>query len=188
MGETPDDTVIVFTYKTVINKVDEAGDPLDGAAFRLEKFVANEDGSETQDNIRGNWETVEEIAAAENKTSFEFSGLDDGIYRLTETTTPPGYNTMDPIIFEITAEHEVLVLAGDIPELTDLNGNKVSGEITLTPNLKDGSLTSNVVNHQGSTLPETGGMGTTIFYVLGAILVLGAGVLLIARRRTDSEK
>ena len=95
---------------------------------------------------------------------------------------------MDPIIFEITAEHEVLVLAGDIPELTDLNGNKVSGEITLTPNLKDGSLTSNVVNHQGSTLPETGGMGTTIFYVLGAILVLGAGVLLIARRRTDSEK
>lgn len=187
-GTTPDDTVIVFTFKTIINKKDGENKPLDGAAFQLEKFVASEEGSDTYNGVKGNWTVIKTIEADDNKTTFEFRGLDDGIYRLTETTTPAGFNTMDPIIFEITAEHEVLVEAGDIPELTNLNGNKVSGEITFTVSAPDGSLSADVINQKGSTLPETGGMGTTIFYVLGAILVLGAGGLLIVRRRTDSEK
>lgn len=183
-GKTPDDTVIVFTYKTVINKVDGENESLKGAAFKLEKFVAEKDGSETYNEVKGNWTVVKEIEA-DGRTTFEFEGLDDGTYRLTETETPDGYNTIEPIIFTITAEHDVL---SENPALTSLNGNKVSGEITFTPSLEKGSLTSMVVNQEGSTLPETGGMGTTIFYALGAILVLGAGVLLIARRRADAEK
>lgn len=184
-GTTPDDTVIVFTFKTIINKKDGENKPLDGAAFQLEKFVASEEGSDTYNGVKGNWTVIETIEADDNKTTFEFRGLDDGIYRLTETTTPDGFNTMAPIIFEITANHQI---SADNPQLISLNGNKLTGKIEFTTSLPDGSLSADVINQKGSTLPETGGMGTTIFYVLGAILVIGAGVLLIVRRRTGSEK
>lgn len=183
-GKTPDDTVIVFTYKTVIDKVDGEQNPLDGAAFQLEKFVADEEGTETNNDVKGNWEVVETIEAAEDKTQFEFSGLDDGAYRLTETETPDGYNTIEPIIFTITAEHEV---ESDNPTLTSLNGDKVSGEITFTPNPTEGSLTATVVNQSGLELPETGGMGTTVFYIIGGVLVVGAAVLLITKKRMSAE-
>ena len=186
-GTTPDDTVIVFTFKTIINKVKpvdgEEGktEPLAGAAFKLEKLIKGTEGAEDT------WELIKEFTADENTTKFEFSGLDDGQYRLTETATPDGYNTMSPNPFEftITATHDDETLT-----LTGLNGKVITGEVELTfaANSADGSLSANVVNQKGSTLPETGGMGTTIFYVLGAILVLGAGGLLIARRHTDSDK
>ena len=174
MGKTPDDTNIVFTYKVVVNKVDENEKPLAGAQFKLEKKLAD-----------GSWAVIDRVTISEDQTTFTFEGLDDGNYKLSETVTPDGYNTIEPIEFKITAEHEIL---SNDPRLTSLNGNTTTGEITFTPNTSDGSLTTYVENKSGSTLPETGGMGTTIFYVLGAILVLGAGGLLIARRRTDSEK
>lgn len=179
-GTTPDDTVIVFTYKTVIDKVDGQNQPLAGAAFQLEKFVADNEGTENYEGVQGNWESVGTTTADETTTSFTFSGLDDGYYRLTETTTPDGYNTIDPIYFTITAEHDVL---SDNPTLTSLNGNATTGEITFTANKGEGSLTAQVVNNSGLELPETGGMGTTLFYILGGVLVVGAGVLLIVRRR-----
>ena len=173
-GETPDDTVIVFTYKTVINKVDGENKPLTGAEFTLEKKVKD-------DEAEGGYKWVA-ITSVKNDegTTFTFSGLDDGDYRLTETKTPDGYNTIDPIEFTITATHEV---KSDNPALTSLNGNATTGEITFTSNTGDGSLTADVVNKSGATLPETGGMGTTLFYIVGGILVLGAGILLITRRR-----
>ncbi len=173
-GETPDDTVIVFTYKTVINKVDGENEPLTGAEFTLEKKVKD-------DEAEGGYKWVA-ITSVKNEegTTFTFSGLDDGDYRLTETTTPEGYNTIDPIEFTITAEHEIL---SDNPVLESLNGNATTGKIEFTPNTTDGSLSADVVNQSGATLPETGGMGTTIFYLLGGILVVGAGILLITRRR-----
>lgn len=179
-GETPKDTVIVFTYKTHIDKVDGEQKPLAGAAFQLEKFVKDEEGSDTLNGVSGNWTVVGSVEAAEGKTSFEFTGLDDGTYRLTETQTPAGYNTIDPIIFTVTATHDVL---SDNPTLTSLNGNATTGEITFTANKDEGSLTAKVVNNSGLELPETGGMGTTIFYIIGGILVVGAGVLLITRKR-----
>lgn len=172
-GKTPDDTAIVFTYQTVINKVDENNAPLTGAEFTLEKKLAN-----------GRWETISVVKNDEG-TIFTFAGLDDGDYRLKETKTPDGYNSIDPIEFTITAEHEVL---SDVPALTSLNGNATSGEITLVSNLANGSLTSNIVNQSGSTLPSTGGIGTTIFYIVGAVLVLGAVVLLITKKRVGTAK
>lgn len=181
-GETPDDTVIVFTYKTVIDKVDGEEKPLAGAEFTLEKFVADEEGADTYDDKKGTWTSVGDAVVTEEGTQFTFSGLDDGAYRLTETKTPDGYNTIDPIIFTVTAEHEV---ESDDPTLTSLNGNKVSGEITFTPNQGEGSLTATVVNQSGLELPETGGMGTKIFYLAGGILALGAGLLLVTRKRME---
>lgn len=178
-GETPDDTVIVFTYKTVINKVDGENKLLTGAEFTLEKKVKDD---EAEGGYR--WETITGVKNEEG-TNFTFSGLDDGDYRLTETTTPDGYNTIDPIEFTITAEHDIL---SDNPALTSLNGNATTGEITFTSNTGEGSLTADVVNQSGATLPETGGMGTTLFYVIGGILVVGAGVLLITKKRMSNSQ
>lgn len=175
-GETPWDNVIVFTYKVVINKVDNSDTALAGAAFKLEKEIEGANGAQNT------WTTVEEFTAGD-ATSFTFSGLDDGNYRLTETTTPAGYNTIDPITFTVTAEHNIVWTTGDRTNvLTSLNGNKVSGEITFTSNKTEGSLSANVVNKPGSNLPSTGGMGTTILYVAGVALIVIAGVVIIRRK------
>ena len=173
-GQTPDDTNIVFTYKVVVNKVDEENVPLPGAQFTLQKKQPD-----------GSWVDLDSATVSGNQATFTFEGLDDGDYKLSETVTPDGYNDIADIEFTITAEHDIL---SDDPRLTSLSGDTTTGEITFTPNPSDGSLTTDVENKSGAELPETGGMGTTIFYVLGAILVIGAGVLLIVRRRTGSEK
>lgn len=170
--ETPEDTVIVFTYKVVVNKVDQNGDALKGAAFTLYK----KDSS-------GNWNEVETISAGDT-TTFTFSGLDDGDYKLSETTTPNGYNTIDDVEFTVTADHDV---ESDSPALNSLSGDVTTGELTFTSNTTDGSLTTNVVNKKGSVLPSTGGMGTTILYVVGTILVLVAGILLVTKKRMDAK-
>ena len=192
-GETPKDVVIVFTYKTIINKVDSENAPLTGAAFKLEKLIKGKDGA------AGTWTTAKEFTVDETTTSFTFSGLDDGQYKLTETKTPAGYNTIDPIYFVIEATHDA---TADTPALTvlkayltDENGNKKTevkdGEtvnIDLgTVDLTAGSITTTVVNKSGSELPSTGGIGTTIFYVLGSILVIGAAVLLVTKKRMSTK-
>lgn len=173
-GNTPKDVVIVFTYKTIINKVNGEGNSLTGAEFALEKY--NEG---TKD-----WEAIT-VVKNDAGTTFTFSGLDDGNYRLTETKTPSGYNSIDPIEFTVTAEHDVL---SDSPALTSLSGDAPTGELTFTSNITEGSLSADVVNKAGNTLPETGGIGTTIFYVIGTVLVLGAAILLVTKRRVNSEK
>lgn len=176
-GETPWDNVIVFTYKVVIDKVKEDGKTsLEGAEFTLSKVL--KDGSEKA------------IAVVKNTegTKFTFSGLDDGNYILRETKTPEGYNTISDITFKVTADHKIEWTKEERTKiLTGLTGNKVSGEIEFTPSIKDGSLSAKVVNVSGSTLPSTGGIGTTIFYVVGVVLMLGAGVLLITKRRMSAK-
>ena len=63
----------------------------------------------------------------------------------------------------------------------------MSGEITFTVNKADGSLTTNVVNKIGTTLPGTGGIGTTIFYVIGGGLMAAAAILLITKKRMENH-
>lgn len=171
-GETPKDTVIVFTYKVVVNKVDQDKKPLAGAKFKLEKKLVNGSYKEAA--------TVSTTAGSK----FEFKGLDDGEYRLTETETPAGYNSIAPITFKVTASHET---ESDMPKLTDLNGEKVSGEIKFEKDVNAGSLTTDVVNKKGSLLPNTGGIGTTLLYLAGSILVVGAGILLVTKKRMETK-
>lgn len=175
-GKTPKDTVKVFTYQTIINKLNENNEALKGAGFTLYKKDKD-----------GNWNTVKAISAGE-VTRFEFKGLDAGNYKLEETTTPDGYNTIKPIEFTINAEYDV---KSDDPQLTKLSTNVTSGDVKsedFKSNLSDGSLTVGIVNRKGSLLPSTGGMGTTILYVVGSILVLVAAVLLITKKRMDAAK
>lgn len=179
-GETPWDNVIVFTYKVVVNKVDENDQPLTGAEFTLKKNIKDKDDKVTRQ---------EPVAVVKNTagTTFTFGGLDDGEYILEETTTPGGYNTISPITFTVDAGHNITWEGANRNTILEsLTGNKVSGEITLTSDKTAGSLTTDVVNKKGSTLPSTGGIGTTIFYVVGAILMVGAAVLLITKRRAEN--
>jgi fimbrial isopeptide formation D2 family protein/LPXTG-motif cell wall-anchored protein len=194
-GTTPEDTVIVFTYKTEVNKTDNQGTALPNAGFTLYKRyssaaklpagVTNEYSTLaalTTLEAGQIWGKVKEIPASASVSKFTFPGLDDGDYILVESETPAGYNSIAPIKFTITATHDI---ESDNPALKSLSGVATTGTITFTATLPDGKLTTNVVNNKGVILPETGGMGTTIFTVVGLILAGGAAILLIARKRSQ---
>lgn len=192
-GETPEKTVVVFTYKTIINKVTKGTDgknvPLAGAEFTLSKFIASERGSNTVTvngtEYLGTWNngvTVTPTNTGDVANVFTFSGLDTGIYRLTETKTPAGYNTIDPVYFEIVATNNGT-------KVTNMEGKAVNGsEISFTANTTDGSLSADVINNAGTTLPSTGGMGTTVFYVVGGGLMAVAVVLLVTKKRMENKR
>ena len=97
-----------------------------------------------------------------------FSDLPAGEYTITETTTPEGYNTIDPFSLKITFDAETKAFAYEWVGVAADAGNAAS--VT-------------VVNQSGSTLPETGGVGTTLFYVFGSVMFIGAAVLLITKKR-----
>ena len=183
-GKTPDDAVIVFTYMTIVNKVtknpnydpkvegSEEYIPLKGAGFTLYKK-----------NASGTYEAVGSELKGKDMTTFTWSGLDDGDYKLVETTTPSGYNTIPDIEFTITATHDVTSdVTSDNPTLTSLSGgDKFTGVIST------GVVSANIENQSGAQLPSTGGIGTTIFYVLGSVLVIGAAVLLVTKKRMSTK-
>lgn len=180
-GKTPDDKNIVFTYKTVVNKVDQDNNALAGAEFTLSKVNADNTTTVVKTyTLTGNKDT--------DPTTFTASGLDDGTYVLKEIKTPAGYNTVADQYFTITADHET---DSPDPKLTSLSGNKLSGSaqttITFTADKDAGSLTTDVVNKKGSTLPSTGGMGTTVLYVAGAAIVVAAGIGLAIRRNKRQD-
>lgn len=186
-GETPWDGVIVFTYKLVANKINQAKEALNGAGFTLYKYVkATESYEKVGEEIKGTDDNPVH--------KFEFSYLDAGKYKLVETTVPSGYSKASDLMFEVKATYTAdMGATGDKPTLTaleimDEDGKIISGEDQVfTTNLLEGSAETNVVNKSGSTLPTTGGMGTTIFYVVGSILVLGAAILLITKKRMSAR-
>lgn len=166
-GKTPEDKVIVFTYKVIVNKVDKDANALPGAGFTLYKK-----------NGAGEYVAVGTEVKGTNMTTFTWSGLDDGDYKLVETTTPDGYNTIAPMEFTVSATHDTL---SDNPTLTQLEGgNEFTGEVTA------GTLITEVINLSGAELPSTGGMGTTYLYIIGGIIVAGAVAVIIIRRRMSA--
>lgn len=199
-GETPDDTVVVFTFQATLNKVDQDNNALAGAGFTLLKYDPKmyndlETSTEKKSEEEG-WIIVDKIDAADGKTTFEFKGLDDGRYKLIESTTPAGYNTMDPVYFVIEAEHDKNSADPKLTSLTvtqiDAEGNKITTgndlKLSFTSNTSTGTATTNVQNNKGATLPETGGIGTTIFYALGGVMAVGAVVLLVTKKRMNADK
>lgn len=125
-----------------------------------------------------------EIAGTTTPTTtasvFKYKGLDDGTYRLTETTTPAGYNTIDPIIFEVKSS-----LNEETGALNQVSLVTVNSSFNFTANSTNGVLQQNVVNKHGVVLPTTGGIGTTAFYVVGSLMVIGSLVALITKKRID---
>lgn len=183
-GTTPEDKVIVFTYQINANKIGEDKQPLAGAGFTLQKFIASESGSEVYGTTKGTWTKIgNEIT---DVTTFEFKGQDAGVYRLVESTVPVGYNKADDIEFVVAATYDT---DEEDPKLltlnvTDSDGNIISGDnLTFKTTVAEGLISTDVINKTGVKLPSTGGIGTKIFYTVGAILMIGAAVILITRKR-----
>ena len=182
-GKTTTDKVIVFTYMTQINKTDGTN-ALEGAAFLLEK------------KVNGNWITVNEVVD-DDATTFKYEGIDDGLYRFKETDAPEGYNKITGYTyFTVEATHDVEATDPAFGALTayycDENGAKLEdGDIETNAATGATANTANfsmeVINKAGSTLPETGGIGTTIFYVVGGLLMLAAVVIFVAKRKVGAE-
>lgn len=179
LGKTPEDSVWVFTYEVDNTKVDATDSknktPLAGAGFRLYDSTGTTEIGLIYDKTLSAYrpvksgETAVEMTSAADTGVFNIKGLDAGTYVLKETTVPAGYNKCADTTVVIKATHSE-------------NADGTSATTTLT---SDSNVTNTIENKQGSTLPETGGMGTTIFYVLGTILVLGAAIMLITKRRMN---
>lgn len=186
-GTTPHKYTVTFTYKFEVDKTDGTN-PLPGAEFALEKQIMKEDGTTE-------WLTIT-LIANDAGTVFTYSGLDDGNYRITETKTPAGYNSIDPIYFTIEATHGETLTALSATQkdgsYQDIDPNDVTARFNATLTKVDdgkdaGLIDTEVVNNQGSTLPSTGGVGTTIFYIAGSILVVAAVIFLVTKRRMNAN-
>lgn len=180
-GKTPEDKVVVFTYQLNVNKVDSATPTtkLEGAKFKLWQDEDKTKGAQVVNDVLTKWadnDATELTTDANGLISIK--GLDSGTYYLEETEAPAGYNKLDelvPIILTAT---------------TTVDGIKANPTITFdgTPgngDAKTGIFAGNVENNKGTVLPSTGGMGTTILYTVGAIIVAvaGFGLAMVLRRR-----
>lgn len=194
IGKTPEDKVIVFTYELDTTKVDGQDNTkkLEGAEFKLHN-ADNKWAIVNSENKVTGWANTEEGGSkltSDANGLFKVIGLDDGTYYLKETKAPTGYNLL-------SSEITVVITATTTNGQTWTDGQASSALTNLAVTADDTAGTGNtstgvagitVANNKGSTLPETGGMGTTIFYVIGAILVIGAGVVLITRKRMSASK
>ena len=182
--ETEKSTTTTKTFELPVFKYTEKNDGtktgLAGAKFKLStsadpadssKIVKMEQitGGVTEDTycVNNKAGTVEEITTTdrtpESAGKFKIKGLDAGTYYLHETKQPDGYNKLTaPVTVVITEDGKITVNGATLP---------TSGLVEIE-------------NKTGSLLPSTGGRGTTILYVLGALLVLGSSVVLITKRRT----
>ena len=178
IGKTPESTpVYVYTYQLNNTKHQdtEKGPALEGACFRLYSDEACTNQSEVQlyqkdgfyypiKDVLGK-EAVEMKSAANG--TFNVKGLDAGTYYLKEITPPDGYSACKVIPVTIKADHS--------------RNDQV--------NLEGSNLTNDIVNIKagGITLPSTGGIGTTLFYVVGGGLMVAAAILLITKKRMENR-
>ena len=176
LGKTSEKKVYVYTFGITNKKVAdrENGTPLKDAGFKLytdtncehEYALIWDNTLKAYRPVKTGETGVEMKSNAEGQ--FPIEGLDAGIYYLKETTTPAGYTTAAMQTVKISATHEV----------TD-NGTP---NVTLS---SDSTMNNVIVDKSGSSLPSTGGMGTTILYAAGAAIVLVAafGIAFAVRRR-----
>ena len=155
-GQTQKDTVKVYTYKLVINKVDAADQPLEGAGFTLYKKDA-----------AGAYKVVGSEVKGDGMTTFTWERLDDGAYKLVETTVPAGYNKMEDKEFTISADHNV----------TKTTLNSGLGDVN------DGTIEDDVTNLTGTVLPSTGAKGTMMLIGGGSVFIVLAAVFMITRKK-----
>lgn len=174
-SETTWDKTETFTYQFDLVKTKTDKTVLDGAEFKL--YDAKTDGNEIAliDESNG----VYRVATAAEKAAEGFvsatikagkvtiKGLDSGTYYLEETKAPAGYNVLAERV-EVKIDHANLTAT-------------VEGDTYVSGGVQ-------VINQTGAELPSTGGIGTTIFYVVGGLLVVAAGVLLVTRKRMSKSE
>lgn len=163
---TPEKKTITYSYAFDVIKIDgKERTQLTGAEFRL--YDAKTGGNEIKVVLVDATSNTYRVARAnENGVTIKAGkatilGLDADTYYLEEVTAPTGYN-------KLTSKVEVII-------------SKVGSNNTFS------RFTAEVLNYTGSQLPETGGIGTTLFLTLGSILVIGFGLLLVTKLRVYKE-
>ena len=194
-GKTPDDKTVVFTYDIKALKVEPTDNaPIDQTAYealtpeqKANYVKVGDKWQETKPLTGAGFTLYKDSVSDANKvaeitagSTFEFKGVDAGTYVLRETTVPAGYNAIDDITIVVTATYDESTDPATIKTLTCTPDS-------FTATIANGTIEGKILNESGSTLPSTGGMGTTILYVAGAIMVLLAGVYLISKRRASRE-
>lgn len=207
MGSTPDDTNIVYTYALEIVKTNaETKEKLAGAGFKLQNKTTGQwavmtpaatidvDGTATPVSYKLSGWAAAEADGTEFFTvaqqQITLIGLDEQHYYLKETTAPNGYSALESMI--------ELAIVADTHTTQGYDGTKKLDKLTLdlsdpnnmsaainggSGNVSAGTVGLNIANNATAQLPTTGGVGTTLFYVFGAVMALGAAILLIVKRR-----
>ena len=177
----------IFTYAIALKKVNNKGKALPGAVFEFPFYVqstADANGAYIYAGTTAGDGLTNQITTPDSGVII-VKGVKTGSYEIKEVTAPAGYNKLtDPVTVNAvktgsTTTHTIVYL--------DENGDPVDKTSQVTEVKVDidtiAATAVVVVNKAGTELPSTGGMGTTIFYVLGAVLVVGAGVLLVTKKR-----
>lgn len=170
-GTTTERNAKVYTYELLVNKTGNGGKALTGAGFTLQKkdgdtykTIATIDPDHTTDNSKI-------VAKIVNGSKFEFSGLDQGEYKIVESTVPKGYKKADDIEFTISATFENQNAADAALKTLSVDNT------ALSVNKTDSGVIETTVNNKSDSafvLPSTGGMGRYIFLGLGALVVIAA--------------
>lgn len=194
-GRTKEDKVVVFTYHLDLDKVDnkESSTKLTGAEFilsresgeNIEYLVAEKitTGEKTGQYTVKSWTKAKNQATTlsaktEGSSEFVINGLDHGTYKLTETKAPDGYQ-LPSIPFTIT-----LTAATTNDQGYNGTPSTAIGDIKVNDTVGNAA---NIENTKGHPLPETGGMGTTMIYGVGAVMVAGAAVFYVTNKRTRKD-
>lgn len=179
----------IFTYAIALKKVNNKGKALPGAVFEFPFYVQSAadttDGAYIYAGTTAGEGLTNQITTPDSGV-IVVKGVKTGSYAITEVTAPDGYNKLtDPVTVKAvktssTTTHTTVYLDenGNVTKETTAKVTEVKVDIDTIA-----ATTVVVVNQAGTELPSTGGMGTTIFYVLGAVLVVGAGVLLVTKKR-----
>lgn len=195
-SETSETTT--YVYALGFHKVDGADKTknLSGAEFSVKLgetiigAVANQDGtySYTKDNTVDGYTTT---FTSDANGLIVIKGLKEGNYTVTETKAPAGYNLLPDSVNIEAVMSDSVVYTKETTTYYDADGNKVNEEVTGGTTVKTTYLVPVaeliVENNSGAELPSTGGIGTTIFYVIGGILVVSAGILLVVKRRMRGQ-
>lgn len=182
----------IYTYAIALKKVNNKGTALPDAVFEFPFYVksdADTDGAYIYAGTTAGEGLTNQITTPDSGV-IVVKGVKSGDYEITEFKAPAGYNKLTaPVTVEAvktgeTSTHTTVYL--------DKDGNKVNESAKVFEVKVDidtiAATAVVVVNKAGTELPSTGGMGTTIFYVLGAVLVVGAGVLLVTKKRMSQSE
>lgn len=197
-GKTTEDKVIVFTYELDTEKIDGTDNTkkLKDAQFIL-KDSTGANYAKVENNKFTGWTSSKDKATTlitDKDGLIKVAGLDAGTYLIEEIKAPAGYNklTGDVTIVITATTANGQTWNGTDAAITKLEVTSQNpGESTTSSgeaNAETGIAKVQIANNSGSTLPSTGGIGTTIFYVVGVILMLGAGVLLVTKKRMSSNR
>ena len=186
-----EDVETIYTYAIALKKVNDKGVALPGAVFEFPFYVKStpdKDGAYIYAGTTEDEGLTNQITTPDSGV-IVVKGVKSGKYEITEVKAPDGYNKLTaPVIVEAekigaTSTYKTVYLDKDgnvVGKDADADTKVTKVEVEI-PNIAATALV--VVNKAGTELPSTGGMGTTVFYVLGSVLVLGAVVLLVTKKR-----